>query len=221
MSEHGDAYRSGRARLTALVSDLDDDALERPVPACPGWRVKDVCGHLVGLAADVMDRNTDGAGSDAWTAAQVDARRGRTVDELIAEWDERGPELEALLDKLKPAAAHNIVGDIATHEADVRGALGRVDGRESDAVRLAFDGYVRHLAGRITQAGLPALRVGGLVAGDGEPASSVDADRFELLRALTGRRTVEQVRAFGWTGDAETYLPIFSSYGVPESPIVE
>lgn len=221
MSEHGDAYRGARARLTKLLHELTPDELDRTVPATPAWRVKDVYGHLVGLAADVMDRNTAGAGSDEWTGAQVAARRHATVDELAAEWDARGPELEALLDKIKPASAASMTGDIAAHEADVRGALGRTDARDTDVVHLAFEGYVQALGARVVAAALPALRVGDLVAGEGEPAASVVGDRFELFRALTGRRTPEQIRAYAWTGDPSPYVEIFSNYGWPAAAIVE
>ena len=221
MSEHGDAYRGARARLTALAKELDEGQLEQRVPTCPDWRIKDVYGHLIGLVADVMDRNTSGAGSDEWTAAQVDARRNRSRDELLAEWDERGPDLEALLDKLPPQSAASIVGDIATHEADIYGAVGRADARDSDGVRLALERYVAALGARVTEAGLPAVRVGDVVAGDGEPAAGVKASPFELLRALTGRRSPEQIRALDWDGDPEPYVAIFSAYGVPEAPVVE
>ena len=221
MSEHGDAYRGARARLTALANDLDEAALEKTVPTCPDWRVKDVYGHLIGLVADVAARNTANAGTDEWTAAQVDARRDRTRDQLIAEWDETGPGLEELLDKIPPQSAEGIVGDIATHEADINGAIGRIDARGSDAVALGFARYVGSLGGRITEAGLPALRMNDLVAGDGDPAATVRASQFDLFRALTGRRTPEQVRAFDWEGDPAPYVAIFSAYGVPEAPVLE
>jgi uncharacterized protein (TIGR03083 family) len=221
MSEHGDAYRGARARLTALADELDDAALHRTVPTCPDWRVKDVYGHLIGLVADVAARNTAAAGTDEWTAAQVDARRDKTRDELVSEWDLTGPGREELLDKLPPKSAEGIVGDIATHEADINGAVGRTDARDSDAVSLAFARYVGSLGDRITKAGHAALQVNDLVAGDGAPAATVRASEFDLFRALTGRRSPDQVRAFDWTGDPEPYVAIFSAYGVPEAPVIE
>ena len=38
-------YREGRGRVTELVRDLDADALATPVPACPGWTVRDLLCH--------------------------------------------------------------------------------------------------------------------------------------------------------------------------------
>lgn len=225
MSEHGDAYRGCRARLTSVAKELDDATFASTVPTCPDWRIKDVYGHLIGLVADVAARNTADAGSDEWTAAQVDARRDRTRDELIAEWDEGGPALEELLDKLPPAGAEGIVGDIATHEMDIYGGLGRTDARDSDAVSLGFQRYANALGNRIKEATLPPLRLktpgGDIVAGDGVPEAEVAGSRFELFRALTGRRSPDQVRGLQWNGDAEKYLAIFSAYGNPSAPVIE
>ena len=58
-------------------------------------------------------------------------------------------------------------------------------------------------------------------AGAGEPAVAVRADAFELLRALTGRRNAEQVRALDWSGDAEPYVDVFATYPMRESPLGE
>jgi hypothetical protein len=41
------------------------------------------------------------------------------------------------------------------------------------------------------------------------PVGTLSGERFELLRALTGRRSARQIRAFDWTVDPEPYLPVF------------
>jgi uncharacterized protein (TIGR03083 family) len=221
MGDYGDAYRASRARLTALANQLDAAALEKTVPTCPEWRIKDVYAHLIGLVADVTAGNLDGAGSDAWTQKQVDDRADRTGPELIAEWDANGPGMETLLDGVPPQIGAQIVGDLATHEADIWGAIGRPEARDSDGVALGFQRYALALGDRIKEAGLPALRINDLVVGDGEPAASVSAGPFELFRALTGRRSSDQVRAFTWDGDPEPYVAIFSAYGNPSAPVIE
>ena len=43
----------------------------------------------------------------------------------------------------------------------------------------------------------------------GTPAGLVDAQAYELFRALTGRRSPAQIRALRWTVDPEPYLPAF------------
>src|SRR5437879_4414783 len=74
---------------------------------------------------------------------------------------------------------------------------------------------------------LPALA---LRAGDSEwvadgagPVVSVSTDPFELLRALTGRRSTSQLRRLKWDGDPEPYLPAFEwgPFHVPAADIVE
>ena len=51
--------------------------------------------------------------------------------------------------------------------------------------------------------------------------ATVTAPPFELFRALSGRRSLEQIRSFFWEGDAERYLEIFSPFDVPKEPILE
>jgi hypothetical protein len=41
------------------------------------------------------------------------------------------------------------------------------------------------------------------------PAGTLGVEEFELLRALTGRRSAAQIRGFDWSVDAEPYLPVF------------
>jgi hypothetical protein len=41
------------------------------VPACPDWSVLRTVSHLVGSAEDIVSQNVQGAGTDAWTQAQV------------------------------------------------------------------------------------------------------------------------------------------------------
>src|SRR3954451_14958598 len=92
----GSIYEDTRQRVIDLVREAtvaDLFAVASTVPACPGWRVRDVISHLSGLATDIASGNIDGAATDAWTAAQVQARRNLSVDELLAESDDVGPQL--------------------------------------------------------------------------------------------------------------------------------
>ena len=207
------AYAGGRARISGLVADLDEQKAATVVPGCPEWTVKDVVAHVTGICSDILAGNIDGVATDPWTAVQVDARRPLSVSRIVAEWSELGPQIEAMLPSFPPEPAAQLVADLTTHEHDVRGALGRPGARDSDAlaIGLAFvaPNFLTALAGR----GLPALS---LRAGDSEwvadgtrPGASVSADRFELFRALTGRRSASQLRQLTWDGDPEPYLPAF------------
>ncbi|MBW3595003.1 MAG: maleylpyruvate isomerase family mycothiol-dependent enzyme [Actinobacteria bacterium] len=225
MSDYGDAYREARERLCELMTSLSHEELEREVPTCPGWRTRDVLAHLVGIAVDTSDGNIEGAGSDEYTARQIAERKERSVTEMVAEWEERAPAFEQMLDTIHPAISGGIIGDLVTHEQDARGAVGRTGGRDGLAFDLALDSQVRFFGRRIKEAKLPTLEVRAgaktWTAGKEEVSGSVEADAFELLRGLTGRRTHNQVRAFGWSVDPGPYLPIFSMYGLPGSDITE
>ena len=74
---------------------------------------------------------------------------------------------------------------------------------------------------------LPALRVKAgdreFVVGDGDPVASLEGTPFELFRAMTGRRSAAQVRALGWEGDVELFVPAFEfgPFTFPAADVVE
>lgn len=224
--DHKAIYTDLRTRLETLVGGLDDAALAAPVPACPDWRVKDVVSHLTGIVDDSLAGNLGGVGSDGWTAAQVDKRREAPIGQILDEWEELAQRAAPMFENLPPEITASLIGDATTHEHDVRGALKDTEARDTEAVEVALGAYVRMLGQRVTEGGLPPveLRAGdeALAAGEGDPAASVTAtSRFELLRALTGRRTEDEVRALTWHGDPDPYVGIFSSYGWPAAPLGE
>src|SRR4051812_32827214 len=96
------AYRGARLRLTELLTDADA-AADTAVPTCPDWRVRDVVAHLSGGMVDAINGRLDGAGTDAWTARQVDERRRLPLAALLDEWNDAAPTVEPMLD---------MVGDI-------------------------------------------------------------------------------------------------------------
>ncbi len=226
----GVAYASLRRRINELVGDVSDRTGDR-VPGCPAWRVHDLVAHVAGVADDVLGGRLEGAGSDPWTAAQVDARRDRPTAEVLAEWNEHGQQLEAVLDSFGPAG-HQLVMDTVTHEHDLRGALGAPGERNSDAVVIGTNWLVHAFQGAAAANGHPAVRV---VATDGaestwepasgEPAATVRGSSFELLRALSGRRTEDEIRGLSWDGDVDVdaVLPSFhwGPFRVPTTSLGE
>jgi len=239
----GQVYEKTRSRVVALVRDAPDGA-DTPVPACAEWTVRDAIAHVTGIYGDIVSGNLQGAGGDAWTRAQVDARRHLTVDELLAESDRVGPQLAAMIDDFPGRYGNQLVADLAVHEQDIRGALGRPGARRSAAIGVATE----FVLGAIVGPGAAAVGGGPLeigagdrswVVGTGEPGTGdpdaaiaaaiampppdpngstngrdpvgcVTASGFDLFRALTGRRSAAQVRAFQWTTDPEPYLAYFS-----------
>jgi uncharacterized protein (TIGR03083 family) len=202
------AYSGLRQRVNELVGGAGsqwDDA----VPGCPQWRVRDLVGHLAGVVDDVLGGRLEGAGSDPWTAVQVEARRSRAVPEVLEEWNGRAAELEGVLDSFGPAG-HQLVMDAVTHEHDLRGALGAPGARDSDAVVLGLDWLVKAFQGATGgRVAVEATDTGASWPADGAVAT-VSGPSFELLRALSGRRTEQEIRSLSWSGDVDAVLPSFA-----------
>lgn len=225
MTAYDNAYAETRGRIAQLVTRPDDSKLLAPVPTCPAWKVKDVIAHLAGEASDFSSGQLEGAGSDEWTGRQVAARREHTIDQLLEEWDQHSVALEAMLRDGPERMKAIIVTDAACHEHDIRAALGAPGGRDTEASRIALETGISALGRRITEAGLPSLRVvtdqRDWVAGDGGPATSVHSDPFELTRALFGRRSPSQIKSLMWDAAPEPYVKIFSVFAQPTENIVE
>lgn len=244
MADLAGAYADARRRLGKLLAGLDESALGAQVPACPAWTLRDVLAHLTGVAADVVAGtffpdaaqawNDAGlaAARDEWTAAQVQSRRDHAPAAMAAEWDRWAAALEPMLAGTVPTPRGSPdwllsapVADLAAHLHDVRGALRLPGDRDAPATGLGLRIYARWLGGRLDQAGRPALRLraGGRtwVEGSGPPAAELAADTFELFRALSGRRSLDQVLALAWDGSPEPYLDLISPYPVPGSPLAE
>jgi len=137
MSEpHAAGYRALRGRVRELV-ESDPAALDRPSPATPGWSAHDVLAHLVGVTDDVVNGRFDGIATDPWTAAQVEARRGMPVADMLDEWDAHSAGFEPMIGAAPMEIAGQALFDAATHEHDIRCALGRPGARDSDALALA------------------------------------------------------------------------------------
>lgn len=202
---HARAYRELRLRVTELLLQ-NSDALSHPVPATPEWTVHDLLAHFVGVSDDVVHGRMEGVASDAWTAKQVERRRDQSLAELLEEWDEHGPAFETMLGDGPAAVTGQALFDAATHEHDLRHALGQPGARDSDAVAL---GWAWALDVR-DASGAPAIRYESdletRIAGAGEPEVAVGAPRFEFMRAMTGRRTAEEIAAFEWSPEPRPEL---------------
>lgn len=223
MTELVDAYASARQRVAGFVRDLDAAQLEQRVPACPAWRVRDVIAHMTGIAADFQDGRFPTGDMNAWTAEQVAARAERPFGDVVDEWDERAPGLEQLLSGPMAMVASNLVADVVTHEFDVHNAIGACDLRKPPEFDAAFATFARMQAAAIEAAGLPPvnLRPGGRRLREDSTGTIVAGDDYELLRAISGRRTAEEIRRLDWSDDAEPYIPAFAPYALPQTSLGE
>ena len=97
--------------------------------------------------------------------------------------------------------------------------------RDEAPVAIGFSTYRAGVDLRIQTSGGPSLRFvtedKEWVAGGGEPVATVRASRFELFRALSGRRSPDQVHAYEWQGNPEPFLGFFYPYGIREEALVE
>ena len=61
------------------------------------------------------------------------------------------------------------------------------------------------------------------VVGKGAPAASLEGSPFDLFRAMTGRRSENQVRRLRWEGDVDAFVPAFEfgPFTFPATDLVE
>jgi uncharacterized protein (TIGR03083 family) len=238
MADSAGAYGEVQHRLIAVISDPATD-VGTPVSACPGWSVRDVVAHHVGVVVDIAHGNLGDLGMnllDQWhdpavqrardtmTARQVDERRSRSVQELTDEWNNATTAVAGMIrgevaipPSLPPFVGAVLINDLVVHETDVRAALALSRAPASPALSIALAGYSFSLENRIRQRGAPSLVLayGGKERrlGDGKLGATVHADRHELVRVMAGRRTREQILGLEWKGDPAPYLDILSEYG--------
>jgi uncharacterized protein (TIGR03083 family) len=213
MPEIADAYRATRGRVRGLLEAAPPGSDDLAVAACPAWTVHDVVAHLAGVATDLVEGRLDGIASDEWTQAQVERARHESIAEILDRWDEHGAIVDTMADAFG-AQGGQLIGDATTHEHDVRHALGMPGSRDTDAVAIGF----RFMCGAARRtrmdAGAPPLLVrheaGENLLGHGDPGAWLTTTRFELLRASTGRRTLAELRAMDWQGDAQPELLVFA-----------
>ena len=224
MTDYAQTYGALRSRVSDLVREADEEQLGRHTPAAPEWRVRDVVAHLSGITADINAGNLDGVATDAWTARQVDARRDWSIEQMLEEWDTEGAKVEAMMASLPEVAVGQMTTDAATHEQDIRGGLERPGARDCDAIVIGFDWGVQILAG-LAEPADATLRIETeactATVGTGTRQVGVRVDRFEVFRAMTGRRSLEQIRSFRWEGEPAPELLVFPIFTPRPTPLVE
>jgi uncharacterized protein (TIGR03083 family) len=198
----GTSYRAARLRLADLA---DDDLAALRVPATPEWDVHDVVGHLFGVMSDITAGNLEGVTTPTWTAAQVERCREKTVSEIVGAWAGAAPGFESFLSSPAGSNASAAVMDLHCHETDLRAALGLAAAIPDDVLAWAGETMRAGFNAQVTAAGLPEV--------------AIAASDFEVFRGRLGRRTREEVAAFGWSADPAPYLDIFFIFGPTEEPV--
>jgi uncharacterized protein (TIGR03083 family) len=244
MAEIADLYEQLRDDISEVVAGLEPARLDTPVPATPGWTIRNVLTHVTADATCVIagdfptgffeafGESSAVAEVNEWTARQIRDRQDRSLEELLQEWKASGNELAAMMrgerpwpEGLVPFVDRVLLTDAAVHQQDIFGALGIERARESAPIKIGLSGYIATMGWRLAAASIPPLGfdLGDKMytAGEGEPGATVSASRFELFRAMSGRRSPEQINAYAWNGDPEPYIPYFYPYGMRTDSLVE
>jgi len=210
-------YRETRERLTGLVAGLDDAALTTQVPACPGWSVADVIGHLAAIPEDALAGRLTGPPSEAETAVQVERFRGRPMARTLAGWTDLAPRFEEIV------AAFDVVPaviDVASHEQDIRGAVGQPGARDTEVIRELAGWLLTRLRPpvplRVT-VGDTRFQVGS----EGEPVLELATTWYEAFRWRMGRRSRSQLAALDWSGDPVPVLDHLVVFGPAVADVIE
>jgi hypothetical protein len=133
---------------------------------------------------DAVSRRAASVRQQGWIAEGVRAFRARSPSDLVHEWS-------ALTDAATDVILDALTPDVVVHLFDLLGSAGSRAHRDEPMVAEALAFW----------AGVA-----------GPPARDLDADAFELLRAITGRRSRDQAP---W---APASLAL---YGWRETPLIE
>lgn len=220
----GELYHRKRHELIELARTLTPDQLHTRVPATPAWSVHDAISHVVGLTADLNAlRFPRDGNSDTWTAAQVESRRDRTVEQLGAEWDHEGPTFEKGLRLLGYEFGSHYLGDLLHHIADIHVALRLGPIADDEALAVGLDFYLDSTHQALGRADVGAIEVicepERWRLGSGQVIATLTAGRYDLFRTLGGRRGHVQIRAMTWTGRIDAVILHLSRYPLPVTTV--
>lgn len=204
-------YLAVRNRMCAVLEAMPAADAETIVPACPDWTVHDLLAHQTSMPTALLAGDLPAGNINEWIQGLVDARRTTSIDDLLAEWRADDAALAGLV-----ANVGILVGDLLAHEGDLGGALGLVADRTAPESEALLPGALAGLKGPVTDAGLGAIEVRhgdrSWRSHDAEPGWSFEADPWEAFRALTSRRTADELRAAPHAGDVEPYLAILDAH---------
>ena len=245
MPELAAAFREIRLALSDALHEIDEASWSTPIPNRVEWTVKDTVALLAGFAKALVEGAWLEDYSDAWSDPDVRRRllnafnglilirRDHSGPALLEEWETYAVRLERMMDGdepvppgIHPFAGWTYLWAVVQNSHNIWSALNLTpEVRDSEATAMVLESAVYWLDMRLQATGGPALRIRAgareWVVGDGIPQATVTAPAFELFRALSGRRSLEQIRAFDWDGDPEPYMKVFSPFEAPRQAFVE
>jgi uncharacterized protein (TIGR03083 family) len=218
MRDVGWHYECARKRIDTLVRPLPPSAWDRAVLTCPGWSVRDVVAHLLGVTEDGAAGRIVGIPTESLTAEQVERHRLETPVEMLDAWAVTAPFVaEAITQSERwPAAI-----DVLSHEHDLRGALGAAGARDHESIETIANllGQGLH-ASTSVRVELGNEHVGAGASGTGDELT-LRTTPFEFFRLRMGRRSRAQVRALQWSSDPSDVLDDLFIFGPAQQDVIE
>lgn len=182
------AYVALRARVIDLLRSTPESSGNIMVPCTPEWTIRQLAAHLVGVPEDVLAGRMEGVTTDAWTHAQVERYGELTLTELAELFESSAPKIDAIIHNFPQPIISQFVMDAVTHEQDMRSALGVPGGRDSKAIEVGVGFFLN-----LFETNDPPLF---------DALVNTRVSQWDVLRSVTGRRTVEQMNALGLDGEA-------------------
>ena len=173
------AYLEFRSRIVSLIREIPESQASLPVPLCPDWEVSSLISHIIGIPEDILAGRMEGVATDAWTQAQVDRHEGESLAHLAEIFLSTAAEFDVVLPHIPSPVNSQLVMDAITHEHDLRHAVGRAGAQHSTAVDVAL-GFLLNMVDTIAP-------------GRAQELSDSGVSRYELMRSLSGRRSIEQM----------------------------
>jgi uncharacterized protein (TIGR03083 family) len=199
------SYIALRARVIDLLRSTPESSGNIVVPCTPAWTVRQLAAHLVGVPEDILAGRMEGVASDAWTQAQVERFGHLALIELADMFEGSAPRIDGILHHIPQPIISQFVMDAVTHEQDMRSALGVPGGRDSKAVEVGVGFFLN-----LIEVSDPPLF---------NELTSTAISQWDILRSLTGRRTVEQMNSLGLDGEAIALHFPGSPFSLPKEAV--
>lgn len=199
------AYLEFRDRIVTLIREIPETQASLSVPLCPNWEVSSLISHIVGIPEDILAGRMEGVGTDAWTQAQVDRHEGESLSRLADIFLSTAAEFDVVLPHIPSPVNSQLVMDAITHEHDLRHAVGRAGGQDSEGIEVAL--------------GFLLNTVEEKAPGRAREFSQSGISRYELLRSLSGRRSIEQMNQLGLDGSQIAALSKGSPMVAPDTAV--
>ena len=198
------SYQQLRERIIELLANTREEIANKTVPACPKWTVQNLVCHIIGVPEDILEGRMKGVTTDPWTQAQVDRHKSDSIVQLREILINQKSKFDVVLPNIPSPVNSQFVMDAVTHEHDLREALGKLGAQDSLAVQVAF-------AWLASNSMYPKELVDKLRASK--------ATEFQLMRAMTGRISVEQMNELNLPGDEIASLTVGSPFKAPPSNV--